>query len=152
MSQHEVGLRPHLFLFAAAVVLRCASASHAVPAVSIEQISRVVPVNTALGTRVPVDFRIEVTNPLPHTVTLKAVELETVGSAGAYELKRVRHSFEQIIPAGSRSTFDVRAWVQPLQIGETGKVVSTVILRGVARFESEGGPTLRSSFTAHIRQ
>jgi hypothetical protein len=139
-------------LFVALLVLRCASAPTVQPTVTIAQTSEVAPIGASVSTRVPVDFRLDVTNPLDEPVTLKAVELETVGLSGAYELKRVRHLFTEVIPARGTAKINVRAWVLPLQLSESGKVVSAAMLRGVARFESSGGATLRSSFTAHLRQ
>jgi hypothetical protein len=155
-----VGLRPHSapsvkhiqLLAVAFLVARCASAPSVAPTVIVAQTSEVVPVGASPTTRVPVDFRLDLTNPLQKPVTLKAVELETVGPSGGYEMKRVRHSFTEVIPAGGRSSINIRAWVQPLQLSETGRVVSGVMLRGVARFESSDGATLRTMFTAQIRQ
>ena len=101
--------------------------------------------------RVPVDFRFTVTNPLSEPATLKAVEMETVGFSGGYSLKRVRHNFDHNVPAGSAITVDVRAWVQPLQQSETGRITSAVMIHGIARFDI-AGKTVRKSFSAKLAQ
>jgi hypothetical protein len=46
---------------------------------------------------------------------------------------------------------DLRAWVRPLQDTDTGVVVTPVLLRGTARFESLG-KMIQSSFTARASQ
>lgn len=119
--------------------------------VVLSQTSDVRPVNVAEATRVPVDYRLTITNPLPNAVTLKAVELETVGFSGGYLLKRVRHSFDQNVAAGGTSTVDLRAWVQPLQTTELGHVTSAVMVHGIARFDSDG-KTIRKAFSARLGQ
>lgn len=105
----------------------------------------------ALETAVPVDYRLDVTNPFDHSVTLLAVEIETVGDTGGYALKRVRHTFAQSIAAHTTATIDLRAWVQPLQVTDTGRIVTSVMLRGSAKFDSMGSK-LQSTFASRIPQ
>ena len=99
---------------------------------------------------IPVEYQLDVTNPLDHSVTLLSVEIETVGLSGGYTMKRVRHEFAQEIPAHTTATIPIRAWVQPLQETETGQVVNPVMLRGIAKFDSMGRMT-RSAFTGRVR-
>lgn len=120
-------------------------------AITTEGQKHVVAEGVAPTSRVPVDFRLTVTNPLSEPATLKAVEMETVGFSGGYSLKRVRHNFDQNVPAGSAVTVDVRAWVQPLQQSETGRITSAVMIHGIARFDV-GGKTIRKSFSAKLAQ
>ena len=125
------------------------------PTVTIAQTSKVSPVRSGSGaassTAVPVDFRLEVANPLDHAVTLTSVEIETVGASGGYLMQRVRHRFAQLIPAHGKVSLDVRAWVQPLQETDRGQVVSAVMLRGTARFESNGN-TIQTAFAGRLAE
>lgn len=147
----RVGLRPHpfSFLFLATFVAGCASQTPA-PTVIIEQTSSVAAlrVETPSG-GLPVDYRLEVTNPLDNPVTLTAVEIETVGVSGAYMMKRVRHQFAQVIPAHGTTSIDLRAWVYPLQETDSGQVASPVMLRGIARFDLMG-TTIRRAFASRL--
>jgi hypothetical protein len=76
-KQERVGLRPHPFLFIA-ILAGCAS-QLSVPVVTITQVSAIAPLRISAHTAVPVDYRLEITNPLDNAVTLKSVEIETVG-------------------------------------------------------------------------
>lgn len=108
------------------------------PKIAIEQTTRVQPIRTDLTRAVPVDYSVSITNPLDTAVTLKSLEIETVGLSGSYAMKRVKHAFSEVIPAKGSQTIAIRAWVQPLQEDSRGSVVSPVKLRGTARFDSEG--------------
>lgn len=138
-----------------ATLVGCASdpatAGARAPVVTIAQLSVAEPMRAAMETRVPVDYRLEVTNPFDHPVTLLAVEIETVGDTGGYALKRVRHTFGQSIDAHATATIDLRAWVQPLQVTDTDRIVSSVMLRGSAKFDSMGSK-LQSTFASRIAQ
>ena len=144
-------------ILAASLVLAIACASGSTPGapakpqVSITQTSAVKPIRASMSTRVPVDFRLDVMNPLDHAVTLLAVEMETVGEAGGYHMPRVRHEFTQPIPAGATSSVELRAWVQPLQETDSGKVTTSVLLRGTARFDSMG-ETVQAGFSGRMKQ
>ena len=120
------------------------------PTITIAQTSAVEPFESAQQTGVPVEYRLDIANPLDHAVTLVAVEIETVGSSGGYLMKRVRHSFAEIIPAHGTSSIAFRAWVQPLQLSDKGKVSTPVMLRGTARFESMGS-TIKTAFAASLK-
>jgi len=133
------------------MIAACASQPADRPAVTIAQVSPLRPVRTAAETTIPVDYRLDVTNPLEHPVTLVGVEMETVGESGGYSMHRVRHRFSQSIPAHGKVSIDLRAWVQPLQITDTGQVVTAVMLRGTARFESEGS-IIQSAFSQRLAQ
>ena len=139
-------------LLTVGLIAGCASGPAAMaPILNIVQISRVSPVRTAAETTVPVDYRIDIENPLDHSVTLVGVEIETVGESGGYLMRRVRHRFSQVVPAHGSSSINLRAWVQPLQMTDSGQVVTAVMLRGTARFESEGS-IVQSAFTKRLAQ
>jgi hypothetical protein len=143
-----------LLVILCGVAARCAStsASGAAPSVTIAQTSAVDPVGVPSGqqTGVPVEYRLDVVNPLDHAITLTSVEMETVGSSGGYLMKRVRHSFAEVIPARGSAAIPVRAWVQPLQLSDTGRVSTPVLLRGSARFDSQEG-TIKATFAASLK-
>lgn len=126
--------------------LACASTSPTTPKVTIAQ--RAAPPDIEINSQsgVPVEFRLTIDNPLDEPVTLLAVEVETVGSSGGYQLNRVRHPFSQVIGAKSSDTVDFRAWVQPLSRDQRGDVSSPVLLRGTARFQTAAG-TISSNFS-----
>lgn len=138
-----------------ATLLGCASGPAKGPArspvVTIAQVSVAKPMHAAMETAVPVDYRLDVTNPFDHSVTLLAVEIETVGDTGGYALKRVRHSFAQSIAAHTTATIPLRAWVQPIQVTEAGRIAVPVMLRGTARFDSNG-TTVRTAFASRAKQ
>jgi hypothetical protein len=119
--------------------------------VTIAQTSRVETIRAAHQTAVPVEFHLEITNSLDHPVTLVGVELETVGESGGYAMQRVRHKFAKVIPARAKEAIDLRAWVRPMQETDTGRIVTAVMIRGTARFESMGS-TIQSAFTGRLAQ
>ena len=147
-------------LFLSALLIGCASASSPVrPAVSITQTSTAEPVQTATRVSteiaspvtVPVDYRLDIANPFDHPITLTSVEIESVGGSGAYALKRVKHAFDRVVAAKSSDSLELRAWVQPLQLTNSGQVDSPVMIRGTAHFDSQG-TTVRTSFVARFRR
>lgn len=129
------------------VVTGCATqtGTAAAPEVTLVQQSAVPNARVEAASGVPVQFQLQISNPLDHAVTLVSVEIESVGQSGAYELKRVRHLFDRVISARSTDAIALRAWVQPLQADVRGTVGGPVMLRGSARFESEAG-VLRRNF------
>ena len=146
--------RSTLLPFALAVLMigavGCASSgdgSGQVPQVTVVQTSKIAHSELAGGTGLPVDYRLSVTNPLAEPVKLLMVEVESVGDSGAYQLKRVRHNFNENIAGNSTGAFEFRVWVQPLQSDTKGGVGNPVMLRGTALFEGPAGP-IRRNFVA----
>ena len=145
-----------LFLFV--IAIGCASGGPATsPGVTISQVSRVEPVRLAvrtldpsIPTGVPVDYEIKVTNPFEHPISLTSVEIETVGSSGAYSMKRVRHAFSLVINPRSAAVLPIRAWVLPLQDTDTGDVNGPVTVRGTASFASDAG-VMKTGFAARVQ-
>jgi hypothetical protein len=111
----------------------------------------VQPLRTLSETAVPVEFRLDIENPLDHQVTLLTVEMETVGETGGYFMPRVRHTFSKSIAAHKTESLDIRTWVRPLQETDTGNIVTAVMIRGTARFDSNG-TTIQSAFTGRLSQ
>jgi hypothetical protein len=126
-----------------------ASAPH--PQVTIAQTSAVMPIRAAVFTNVPVTYRLDVSNPLDHDVTLTSVMIETIGQSGSYSMKPLRHSFSRIIRAHTKESLDIRAWVQPLQMNEQGRLSTPVLIRGNAQFQSAEG-SVRSAFAERLDQ
>jgi hypothetical protein len=145
-------------LFLCLIAIRCASGGpQASPGVTISQVSRVEPVRLAVRTLdpsvpngVPVDYEIKITNPFDHPVSLTSVEIETVGSSGAYSLRRVRHAYSLVIDSRSSAVLPIRAWVLPLQDTDTGDVNGPVTVRGTASFTSDAG-TMKTGFAARVQ-
>ena len=138
------------------IAIGCASGGPA-PQVTISQVSKVEPVRLAtlpldpsVPHGVPVDYEIHMTNPFDYPITLTTVEVETVGSSGAYSMKRVRHAFSLVIKPRSAAVLPIRAWVQPLQDTDTGDVNGPVTVRGFASFTSETGAT-KTGFAARVQ-
>jgi len=140
------------------LAIGCASGpSQTSPQVTISQVSKVEPVRLAVRTLdpsvpngVPVDYEIHVTNPFDYPVTLTSIEVETVGTSGAYSMRRVRHAYALAVQPRSVAVLPIRAWVQPLQDTDTGDVNGPVTVRGVASFTSEAGAT-KTSFAARVQ-
>ena len=127
------------------------------PGVAISQVSRVAPLRLAVlpldpsvANGVPVDYEIRVTNPFDYPVSLTSVEVETVGTSGAYSMKRVRHAFAIIINPRSAAVLPIRAWVQPLQDTDAGDVNGPVTVRGTASFTSDSG-AMKTGFAARVQ-
>jgi hypothetical protein len=140
-------------LCALSVLPGCASTptSNSRPQVTIKQTSAVVPIRAATQTNVPVTYRLDVSNPLDHDVTLTSVMIETIGESGSYSMKPLRHSFRRTIKAHTVESFAIRAWVLPLQMNEQGRLSTPVMVRGNAQFQSAEG-NLRSGFAERLDQ
>jgi len=142
--------------FLVLLAIGCASAGTS-PQVTISQVSRVEPLRIAVrpldpsvAAGVPVDYEINVTNPFDYPITLTSVEVETVGSSGAYSMKRVRHAYSLVVQPRSAAVLPIRAWVQPLQDTDTGDVNGPVTVQGVASFTSQAGAT-KTNFAARVQ-
>jgi hypothetical protein len=144
---------PFPILFVLIVTIACASRPAGPPRspyVTITQLSQVAPLRVSLDGGLPVQYRLEVTNPFDHPVTLTSVEVETVGDSGAYAMKRVRHAFTRNIAAHAVDTVDFRAWVQTLSQSEMGEVRNPVMVRGTARFQSVAG-VMQTTFSGRVQ-
>ena len=138
-------------LFLLLIAAACSSATSGVsPSVTVKQVSNVPPIKLSVTSGVPVDYQLEITNPLQVPVTLTSVELETVGESGAYQMKRVRHAFSLIINPQSSAVVPIRAWVHTLQETDAGSVAAPANVRGVASFASEAG-VLKTAFTTRVQ-
>ena len=133
----------------ALVVVACASQQPA-PPVTIEQITSVATYQVGIPGGVPVDYEVKVTNVFDHPITLKSLEIETVGGSGAYAMNRVRHAFNLTIAPHSVSAVPIRAWVDRLQQTDRGDVNAPATVRGVARFDSPSG-VLRTAFASRVQ-
>lgn len=138
-------------LFLLLVAVACSSATSSVsPGVTVKQMSNVASIKMSVASGLPVDYQLEITNPLQIPVTLTSIELETVGESGAYSMKRVRHAFSLIIQPQSSAVVPIRAWVHTLQETDSGSVAAPANVRGVASFASEAG-VLKTAFTTRVQ-
>lgn len=144
--------RPFLILAVALSAIACASGSGGKqsPLVEISQLSGVESLGVPQRQGLPVEYRIEITNPFDYPITLTSVEVETVGVSGAYELKRVKHVFTRDIAARGTDVVQFRAWVQPLQLNDRDAASSPVTIRGLARFKSDS-EVMQSTFVARVQ-
>lgn len=127
--------------------MACASGSATKPVVSLAQVSGAPQIEIESASGLPIEYRLTVENPLDQPVTLVSIEVESVGTSGAYVMNRVKHTFDRTIAARSTDSIDFRAWVQPLSRDTRGEMASAVMLRGTARFETANGP-IRTNFTS----
>jgi hypothetical protein len=133
------------------LLVACSSAPVATktPVISVKQVSAPQP-QRGVSAPVPVDFNVEVMNPLDEPVTLTSLEIESVGESGGYSMKRVRHSFSIIIKSQDTAVVPIRAWVQPLQQNDNGDVAGGVNVRGIATFASSSG-ALKTAFATRVK-
>ena len=133
----------------AVLAVACTSGQTAAPApeVKLVQMTAVPDLLLQPQSGVPMQYRLEIGNPFDYPVTLESVEIESVGNSGAYSMRRVRHPFDHVIPAKSKASIDIRAWVQRLQVDMRGDSDNPVMLRGSARFRSAAG-VMRRNFVA----
>jgi hypothetical protein len=147
-----------VLLFAGVVLglsVSCASqpsgGSERAPSVKVEQVGYLTQMELRPLEGVPLQYRLTIENPFDHEVTLRAVEIQTVGQLGGYSMKRVRHPFDEAIGARARVHIDFRAWVRVLTESDTRYVDQPVLLQGTAQFEGPSGKMLRS-FSARANQ
>jgi hypothetical protein len=127
----------------------CASSKAGAPLVTIEQTSEVLAMGVQPSGGIPMQYLLTIENPFDHEVTLRSVEIESVGEAGGYSMNRVRAPFEQTIAAGETRQIPIRAWVRVLTESEVRGVDHPVLIRGLAHFVSPGGEMTRQ-FTARV--
>ena len=136
-------------LFLLLLAAACASSAPG-PAVSIKQLSEVAQATIRPESGLPVVYEIAITNPFDHPVTLTSVEVETVGTSGAYAVKRVKHAFDREIAPHGTDAVQIRAWVQPLLLNENDQSSTPVMMRGTARFKSASG-VMQTAFTGRVQ-
>jgi hypothetical protein len=129
------------------LAMACASGSATKPAVTLTQVSGVPTIQVESASGLPIEYRITVDNPLDQPITLVGIEVESVGTSGAYVMNRVKHNFDRTIAARSTDSIDFRAWVQPLSRDSRGEMSGAVMLRGTARFNTANGE-VRTNFTS----
>jgi len=121
------------------------------PQVTLEQVGSVMEMGVSPSGGIPMQYVLKIQNPFDHEVKLRSVEIGTIGDAGGYSMKQVRHNFDETIPALSTREIRFRAWVRVLIESEMRSVDHPVLLRGIARFESPSGPMSRN-FSARVNQ
>jgi hypothetical protein len=115
----------------------CASsASGPQPEIELAQTSVVADAARHVTGGMPVQFRISIRNTLATPITLKRVELQSVGG-GAYTLAPVSRTFDQVIAVGGVQTIDLwgPATAEQTISGANGPVT----IRATAQFDAPGG-------------
>jgi hypothetical protein len=100
---------------------------------------------------IEVQYGVRITNRSDATITLRQIQLESVGSGGAYQIRRSTYYFEHQIEA-----YDVRDIAFWARAQASGTVTSMdarapITVRGVAIFESSKG-ALRKVFVKMLGQ
>jgi|SRR5205823_6133930 len=127
-----------LLLFAACAAQQLGRKSPvAEPEIVIEQLSNVAPAARNVAGPISVHYRIRVRNVANEPVTLKRVDLGTVGY-GSYNLSPLSRPFDVTIKPGSESSVEVWAPAQITDPSVTG-ANGPVTLRAVVLFDSSAG-------------
>jgi hypothetical protein len=143
------GLAAVLLLLAACAAQQLGRKSRvAQPEIVIEQLSSVAPAARNVTGGISVHYRIRVRNVANEPVTLKRVDLGTIG-IGSYNLGPLSRPFDVKIKSGSESLVEVWAPAQitdPSIAGANGPVT----LRAVVLFDSPAGQ-LQTVVTQQVR-
>ncbi|HYU24334.1 MAG TPA: hypothetical protein VEO74_03950 [Thermoanaerobaculia bacterium] len=138
-----------LLLFAACAAQQLGRKSPvAQPEIVIEQLSSVAPAARNVAGGISVHYRIRVRNVANEPVTLKRVDLVTIGY-GSYNLGPLSRPFDVTIKSGSEASVEVWAPAQitdPSVAGANGPVT----LRAIALFDSPAGQ-MQSVVTQQVR-
>ena len=138
-----------LLLFAACAAQQLGRKSPvADPEIVIEQLSSVAPAARNVAGNISVHYRIRVRNVANVEVTLKRVDLVTVG-LGSYNLGSLSRPFDVPIKSGSESSVEVWASAQITDPSVTG-ANGPVTMRAVLLFNSAAGQ-LQAVVTQQVR-
>jgi hypothetical protein len=115
----------------------CASSrSSAEPEIRLVQTSEVAEVARNVPGSIPISFRLTIHNTLQTPLTLKRLELQSIGE-GAYSLSSLTRSYDQVIQPGAEQSFDLwgSGYVSPTIVGANGPVT----IRAIAQFDAASG-------------
>lgn len=106
------------------------------PEIRLVQTSEVAEVARNVPGSIPVAFRLTIRNTQQAPLTLKRLELQSIGE-GAYSLNPLTRSYDQVIQPGAEQSFDVwgSAYVSPTILGANGPVT----IRAIAQFDAASG-------------
>jgi len=131
----------HAAFFLALILAACASSSSRTPVpepeILLEQLSTVAPAAVHNGGTISLQYRVTIHNVADTTLTLRHVDLNSLGS-GAYDLSSTSRSFN--LPIAPGQTQSVQFWTtgsigDPTILGANGPVT----IRVVAGFDSPAG-------------
>jgi hypothetical protein len=136
-------------LAATALMTACASSRSSNPGPADVQVSLSQAAITSTGGLYPaglvnVQYQITVVNPTNNTLTLKRLDLQSVG-LGAYSIRTGPTPMHETIVANGISTIGLSAWAN----ARGGYLIKNepVTLRGTATFDDGHGHTFTSLFT-----
>jgi hypothetical protein len=97
---------------------------------------------------IEVQFAMKISNPSTQPVTLRRIEIQSLGGGG-YTLRHENQVFNKTIEPGHFDT--VKFWVRALAQGDTPASNEPVTIRGVAQFDTPAGAT-QQFFLKNISQ
>ena len=101
--------------------------------------------------RMEVQYGMRISNRSSEPLTLRRVQVESVGEGGPYRLRRETYYFRKELP-GSQFT-DVTFWAKAIAVGNAWAIdaKAPVTVRGIAYFESPTG-NIRTVFVKNLGQ
>jgi hypothetical protein len=117
------------------------------PEIDIEQVVGPGDVGYPRGV-IEVQFAMRISNRSEQPVTLRRIEIQSVGGGG-YTLRHETQVFNKTVEPNHFET--VKFWVRALSQGDTPAANEPVTIRGVAQFDSPGGQ-MQQFFLKNIAQ
>jgi len=130
-----------VFLFTALLIAGCGSSNNAKvdipqPEVQLVQIGAQPPVAEHVTGGVPINFGVAITNHASIPITLKRINVQSMGSGG-YNVAPTSRPFEKTIAPDA--TEQVEFWVAANATTSVAGVNGAVAMRVIAQFDSEKG-------------
>lgn len=125
-----------LVLFGACASQRNNASDVAEPQVSIDQLSSAPAAAEHVTGGMPVQYRLSVTNAAQFPITLKRVDLQSIGS-GAYDVNPTSMPFDVVIQIGATESVDF--WVPAYATTSVAGANGAVALRVVTLYDSPSG-------------
>ncbi|HEX7190919.1 MAG TPA: hypothetical protein VF381_05030 [Thermoanaerobaculia bacterium] len=130
---------------AAALLLAACSMNHSAgnkvpdPEVRLDQTSTMPGAAEYVTGGIPVSFRLEVTNRAPIPITLKRVEVTSIGDTGGYIVRQTTVSFNVTLPPGASDSVNFSVAAENTGMNVTG-ANEPVTIRVVSVYDTpEGG-------------
>jgi hypothetical protein len=119
----------------------CASSSsqpgHVDPEIQLVQLSNVADAARNVTGNIPVQYRLEIHNTTPAPLTLKRIDLVSLGE-GAYNLQPVSQAYDKAIGAGESAALDLWSSAN-IQSATISGANGPVTIRAIVQFDSKDG-------------
>ena len=87
---------------------------------------------------IEIKFGIQIVNKSSETITLRALDISSMGAGGAYEIRRERFTYNTPIPGNKVAS--IERWVKAYAYGpQTAIQNAPVTVRAIALFDTPGG-------------